>query len=371
MFKKHLFPPTFINLALFTFLWLYTGFSMGTATLMGPVRWITDYSRNNQWSHSKEDILVKIIVVMFVVTSFLIAVWLLRVIIKTKLKIFRWIIPACLSICFGFSLAFWFNPKFTRIEDMEETEENIGELEFIFGSYPELEKIQVLKNNGYFGIISLLHPAVVPFEPMLLEHEKDNAKKVGIKFFHIPMLPWVADNKNSKEKLEEIIENYTGKFYVHCYLGKDRVNVFKNFVKAQNQNVESEMPSNIRYLFMKERFERGPVYELKDEVYFTPYPTEEEYSSYLLNGFVQSVVSIQNPDNPRDTNWINKESNLLKKFNIDFILLPLKDTLNGSLLDFYADSILKLKKPLVVHGFRTPSSKTFALRWRMEKLQMK
>ena len=65
---------------------------------------------------------------------------------------------------------------------------------FTFGPYPTEDRLAALERDGYTAVISLLHPAVVPFEPKLIADETAAAERVGIEFIHLPMLPWIADN---------------------------------------------------------------------------------------------------------------------------------------------------------------------------------
>src|SRR5205085_11387192 len=72
---------------------------------------------------------------------------------------------------------------------------------FIFGAYPDEATLRELKRQGVTAVISLQHPAVVPFEPASIEAEKKASARVGLEFIHAPMLPWVSDNRAALEQI--------------------------------------------------------------------------------------------------------------------------------------------------------------------------
>jgi hypothetical protein len=62
------------------------------------------------------------------------------------------------------------NPQW--VNGMSHKDEIINN-QFSIGPYPELEQLKKLKDEGYDGVISLLHPAVVPLNlHLLIEKEK-------------------------------------------------------------------------------------------------------------------------------------------------------------------------------------------------------
>jgi len=46
-----------------------------------------------------------------------------------------------------------------------------------FGPYPTYEELRKLQDDGYTAVVSLLHPAVVPFEPKLISDERFRRKR--------------------------------------------------------------------------------------------------------------------------------------------------------------------------------------------------
>ena len=182
---------------------------------------------------------------------------------------------------------------------------------FTFGSYPSKEELMQLKEEGYETIITLLHPAVTPFEPVLLKEEEKLCKEAGIKLLSIPMLPWISENEEAIEKIKQIALKPTGKYYVHCYLGKDRVNVVKRLITSfsENKQVKFNDKENARSLDNLKMMERGPVSKLGIGIYYSPYPTDEEYMGYVIAAGVQQVISLM------DLLMLNKNYVLKKKGN--------------------------------------------------------
>ena len=71
--KQAFFPLTWQNIGLFIFVWGCVGFTLGTETLMGPVRWIAAIGRSRQWNPSSEEIWVKSLILLLIVISFILA----------------------------------------------------------------------------------------------------------------------------------------------------------------------------------------------------------------------------------------------------------------------------------------------------------
>lgn len=359
--KKSLYH--FKNAIIFAFLWLMVGFTMGTETLMGPVRWIADLSGSGGWEKSFGDLMVKLVIILFVILSGAVSLLLTRVVIKTRLKHVRLGLPLLILIITVGSVYFWLNPQNMGI-DKKFGRKTVQEGKFSFGPYPTKQRFLELKKSNYTAVISLLHPAVVPFEPRLLEKEKKTAEKVGIQLIHIPMLPWVSDNKKPLERIKAIVEKNGGQYYVHCYLGKDRINVVKRIIEKTSPEIDtrySESGESMRKIENISSFERGKIFFLADDVYVSPYPTDEEFMGFILSGNINQVVSLLNPSNPQDKPWIEKERKLLKQYQIPFHLFPV------SLEEYNPQQVLKmvrevwqLPRPLVVHGFLSPSFRTEA-----------
>ena len=175
------------------------------------------------------------------------------------------------------------------------------------------------------------------------------------------MLPWVSENKESIGKIIKLAVGGKGKYYVHCYLGKDRVNVVKRIIRRFSSSITSVNKDSIRTLEGLKIFERGEIIKLDEGVYITPYPTDDEIFTYLLNGSVKKIVSLLNPKHPPDTMWINKEEQIYKTHFMPYELIPLDHSLsNANRLMEIVNKTKQMPRPLVIHAFLSKSLRTKA-----------
>lgn len=166
-------------------------------------------------------------------------------------------------------------------------------------------------------MIALLSPKV-PFERVLLQQEEDNGKEAGIRVYSRPMLPWITGNEASLESVKALAVQEDKQFYIHCYLGKHRVDIVR-------QELEATAPDPTeREVDLPYRFERGEVITYEGErIILGPYPTEEEWFEFVLRRDVDEVVSTLDPDNPDDAPWIEQERKIAEENGLEFTLMPL------------------------------------------------
>ena len=358
-FEKNYFVLSFKNIALFLIIWLMTGFSLGTITLLGPVRWIVNFSKSVQFSQSIEDLLVKIIIGLFVLVSFYISLKIVKLAIYKFSAIGRAALYIMLLAITAMFVFLWMNPALIQFERGKVTEENYGNVKFVFGPYPTQEEFKKIKNENFTAVISLLHPAVVPFEPKLITDEERIAKQNNVELIEVPMLPWVSQNKDAIEEIKRIAETGKGKYYIHCYLGKDRVNVVRRVIQQYSSAEVETNDSLVRKLEDLGKFERGEFIKLDKDVYLTPFPTDDEFMGYVLNGYFRKVVSLLNPDNPQDTMWINREERICKNAMMPYELLPIKmKPYSPEKIFEITQKIKKMPRPLLIHAFLTKSPQT-------------
>jgi len=353
-FNHIFFALSLKNIFLFLVVLLTVGFSSGTFVLLVLVRKVINYAIAGQVSQATQNIYVDIIIVLYFILAVFLSVLLTRLIIRTAAAWLKTAVIGILLLVFGFTVWLWMNPEVINSEgDSVVTSENINSATFDFGAYPTRAHLTRLKNEHYTAVISLLHPAVVPFEPKLIADEEALLKQMGIAYIHIPMLPWVSKNEDALKQLSDIIAKGHGKYFVHCYLGKDRVNVVKNFIKNKNGQViaESVVPDS-RKLDAIKSFERGKIFKLDPGVYLIPYPTDEEFFGYLLSGSVKQIVSLLDPSNPEDTMLIHKEHNILSQYSLSFKNLPVKmNAYDPDTVLKFAGIVKSLPKPVVVHAY--------------------
>lgn len=347
------------NIGLFAFIWLNIGVALGLAVLVGPVRWAATYSRENNYSDSSENLLIKTIIIAFVAFSFIVSVVFVAQIVKAKGRILKIVAGAVCLALGSFALYKLLNPE--KLATFAAQEKSVEGKQFVFGPYPGEVELQKLKQEGHTTVISLLHPAVTPFEPMLLKEEEENCKKAGLKLISIPMLPWISENEEALKRIKQLAEHPEGKYYVHCYLGKDRVNLAKRLIATYNKSIKPETAGGSeRSLDHISKFERGDITKISDKIYFTPFPTDEEYTGYLIAGGVQQVVSLMDPTDPEQKTRIDAERSLLDTYHIPFKNISISSAKDEKQLAKLKELLSTMPKPLVIHRFfsNTPDDVT-------------
>jgi hypothetical protein len=173
------------------------------------------------------------------------------------------------------------------------------------------------------------------------------------------MLPWISENEESLNRLKEIADTGKGKYYVHCYLGKDRISVARRLIQKTLGRDIQVVNENARNIDTLKSFERGDIIKLDEGIYISPYPTDEEYFGFVLNGRIKKVVSLLSTNKESDVSWIEKERGLLKQHMVDFELIPM-DLFPYDPAKVLSDvkKIKEMQRPLLVHAFLLPSPQT-------------
>lgn len=337
----------------FLYLWGTIGFAAGTLVLLGPVRRLADHAREAGWPPAAERAAVIATIVLLAAASAAVA-----------LRLGRWAagriaILAIPGAAAAAALAMWLSPGWAARLGGAAPDDLAG---FTFGPYPDRERLDTLRREGYTAVVSLLHPAVVPFEPVLLARERAAAGEAGIPLIHIPLLPWVSGNDEGLARIRDLAADRAGRYYVHCYLGRDRVLLFRRTVAAAGGSV-APGAAPLPTLDNEESFERGPIERLADGVFLTPYPTDDEFVAHVLSGGVAQVVSLLDPDNPDDVQWIRKEEELLRAHGIPYALHPVPHLApDPERALAAARAVRDLPRPVLVHAFRADGTTARAFR---------
>ena len=345
--RSRSFPST----PVFLFLWVPVGFVLGTLTLLGPVRWWAIFCRYFALPQRIENSGVFLMIGML----FMISGYTARIItniLESSGPLPRLVtVGAVLAIC-GSAVAAWMHPALMSGSMAEEQHGG----RFTFGPYPDEFRMRELKRQGY-TIVSLLHPAVVPFEPKLLNDEKQLAEKVGIPLIHVPMLPWISGNAEALATIRQLASDPTRHFYVHCYLGQDRVRVVRRALEQSGVAVPLESRKAAYSIRERKTFERGRVYRLGSDVYVTGYPTDDEFLRYVLSGEIHQVVALLDPNDPEERSAIDRERLLLKQHGVPFEFIPArKNRFDPRRIRDAVRHVSRMPKPALVHAFLSPSS---------------
>lgn len=320
---------------------------------IGPSSWLANYVKKAEWNDSTESNLQQLIILILIIISLIFAYKILKSYLKKENNSKRkYIFLALTSITISLAI-FTFKPEILSANKLNISASKNENTTFEFGPYPDEEKLNQLKKEGFDGVVSLLHPMVVPAEPILLNKEIKIAKTLDLKVISIPMLPWISENEESIKKIKKLAQTAKGKYYVHCSLGRDRAGLFKKIVETENQQILVKSSINHNKIKTEKPFERGPVYVISNDVYFTPYPTDEELFHYFLNSNIKTVVNLMNPNHPEEINWIEKEKKVITQHHQEFHNFSVLATDSEAKIKVTIEKIKKLPKPIVIHAFST------------------
>src|ERR1700693_315400 len=317
-------------LGTFFYMWLLIGLVLGTAVLVGPVRLITEGMGRAGWEQSSQDHVLIVVILLYLVFSLLLTRWIVGIMFRARNRNTRWAIAAVFTLLAAGTAGEWSNPAKLLAGIAgggDGGSYNVaGGAEFIFGAYPDEPKLDSLKKAGVTAVISLQHPGVV-IEREGISAERDAAKKLHLQFIQAPMLPWVSDNEESLEKLREIARKGKGKYFVHCGLGRDRVNVAKRIIEAEGIKIaqNSGLKTATRFADRPDPFERGSLAHLEPGKWLIPYPNKHEMFGFVLGGQAGTVVSLLDATDPQQAAWNAEMEKLLKEYAIPFVMRPLPE----------------------------------------------
>lgn len=313
-------------LARYCYLWLMVGFATGTLVLVGPVRWLTAALRSGAVSQEGENAIMIGVIVVYVIASALLTLWLFRRAATCRTARGRLAVPAGSTVVALACLWLWLNPAtLAQVAGSVGGRVTIGDgAEFVFGPYPDRAKLEQLKREGFTAVVSLQHPAVLPFEPPGIAEEQRATREIGITFVHAPMLPWVSANDEALDTIRGLARSGAGRYYVHCGLGRDRANVVKRMLEREGMRVAASQGFMAARTFAQRRadrrgpMERGTFEEIDRDVWLIPYPNKHELFSNMLSGQFKHVLLLLDPRNTNEKAWLDESMSLFRQFHVPF-----------------------------------------------------
>lgn len=341
--KNHFFLKLFL-----WFVFLSTlGVGGGIFFLLFAVVPIEQVFTDRGWSQFKIDHAMKYFVVGWVVFGFIVSFLYYIFIVKRNRWLLTWLFAAS-SIMLTVAGLYYFLNTGSGIVQASQGEVVEGE-RFTFGPYPEKEDLISLKERGYDGVITLLNPTL-PIEKPLLDQEVRFAEEAELEVHSLPMLPWVGDNTKSIEKVKELIAQDDKKYYVHCYLGRHRVDVVKQVI---NEELGDEL-YELRFL-QPTTLERGGLFYFPDQsILLGPYPTEEEWFTRIKRGEVEEIVSLLKDQ--QDSEWPMKEKKTVSEIQMKYTSMPLKEEPTLYDIKKVAKYIQSLNHKVYVHDFKNSTA---------------
>lgn len=358
LLTKIFFRPSPLNFLLFFLIWPAISLSLAVSTLIGPIHWISDWIQRHGFGQGAEDLLVKGLIILFILISFEIACWFIRLGDRATPWYAKWGL-LLIALTSG-SGALWLLLHPSSFDSVE-TNISVYNAQFAFGGYPSLDLLKKLKREGYAGVISTLDPEHIPFEKVLLEKEQKMTAEVGLQLIHLPLLPWIGNKQNqaSLDAITHIAHNSFKRYYIHCYLGRDRNGlVARSLIKAmpKSKMIALTSPRNLQYT---RHVEHGAVIHLGDQIYMSPKLSEDELMGYVISSTIKqvAVITIDLQDN-----WAQKDEQYFYSYFVPYqtFLLPRYPYDPFKVLEA-ARQIKTLPRPLLIYVPDTTSYRSQAL----------
>ena len=324
------------------------GFAGGGAFLLFGMVPLEHKLAVSGWSQPEIDQTLSIVVYGWVLFSFLAATVYSHLTLLRPRPRAALVVAALLAASAGYVFYEFLHVQSLMVAGKTAKIEEVSE-RLSFGPYPDKNQLKLLKEQGYDGVISLLHPAI-PFEEVLLEEEKKNAEDVGIQFYSRPMLPWISENKAALSSILQLIRQPNMRFYVHCYLGQHRANLVRRmagFGSSPDEAAENhELPDHL---------ERGLLFSYEGgRIVVGPFPSDEEWFGIVLRHGVREVVSTLNPENPDDRGRLAKMRTISRDYAFVLTERPLdRDTPDAGEVQRLANYLKKDERRVYVVGSRT------------------
>jgi hypothetical protein len=310
-------------------MWLLVGLILGTAVLIGPVRLLTEGMGEAGWEQRSQDHVLIVVILLYLALSLVLTRYVVGIMLRARNRNTRWAIATVFTVIGAVTGWQWSNPAnlLASIAGGGDagTFSAAGGAEFVFGAYPDEDKLRELQLRGVTSVISLQHPGVI-VEREGINAERDATTKLGLTLIQAPMLPWVSDNAASLQKLRLIARRGQGKFYVHCGLGRDRVNVAKRVIEAEGTRVAvaSDLIAATDFADRTSPFERGSLLQIDKGKWVIPYPNEHEMFGYLLGGQAGHVISLLDTTDEEYAEWQTLMRRHLSEHRVPFTALPLR-----------------------------------------------
>ena len=350
-------------LATFAYAWLMIGLFTGTLVLVVFVRGIIGAVHGFGLGDTAESRVLMGVIVVFIAASFMVTRAVVRRLYRTESIRSRRIALGALIVPAALSMWAWSNPTALLARIAGSTSSTIamrGGPEFIFGPYPDANRLAELKQQGVTTIISLQHPSVV-VEMQGIRDEKENAARLGLQLIHAPMLPWVSDNQASLDRIREIARTGHGKYYVHCGLGRDRVNVVKRVIESMSGSTNMRLANAADLRSAKgleqrtEPFQRGRLFQLRPGVWLVPMPNRAELSDILF-GAEGRVLLVVDPQDAAQQAWAKDAQEQLHAYVIPNAVISFdeKDAADDERVTMLANRIQSERGRVTIVVPRTP-----------------
>jgi len=333
------------------------GMFVGTIVLVLLVRWIIAGMEQLGWDQRAQNIVLIVVILAYLVLSWFLARALHRRMVATSSRAIRFGIPVIATALAVTTFWLWSNPGgvFASLAGGSSSRLSMGSgAVWEFGRYPDSEILQRLKREKITAVISLEHPGDL-VERQGIEEERRATRELGLRLIEAPMLPWVSNNQASLDMIRSIARKGTGRYYVHCGLGRDRVNLVKHMLEgmgARTVAATGYMEGN----FFDTRipnFERGQLGTFGDDKWLVPYPDKHEMLGNILQGKTASLILALDTTDAQQRQWWQEARTLFKEYAIPFEDMSTKPGDQARIRQIVA-SLLALRGPAAVIVPLTP-----------------
>lgn len=324
-------PPSATRfIATFGYAWFVIGLFTGTLVLVFAVRGIIDLIQKFGWGQTAQNRILMGLILVFIVTSFMLARRVVRLLYRQAPRTRKIALVALAIPAIGSGYA-WTNPTRFLAGFAGTTSGSLqmsnGGPTFLFGSYPDDDRLRELKKQGVQTIVSLQDPRVL-VELQGINEEKKSAEREGLKLIQAPMLPWVSDNSASLEVIKNLALHGKGTYYVHCGLGRDRVNIAKRVIESVDPELHvrlaatSDFKHAAGFETRTEPFQRGRLFELAHDVWMVPMPNAAELYGYFIQGAPGHIVLLLDPADTAQASWMATAQRDLKQYSLTTSVIP-------------------------------------------------
>ncbi len=326
----------------FFFAWLTAGFCGGAVVLLMIAIPFEESLREHGWGQNAMNLMLSAIALSWVIASGLFA-W--NLVHRWAKGARLWLAHGALVILCAVVFNMFLKASTSLVSRFRGQQVSVTD-RFVFGPFPDRVRTEDLKREGFTGIITLLSP-LVPFEAVLLEQEREDARAAGLKLIETPMLPWVSSNHDALEKIRAIAREPSGRYYVHCYLGRHRADLAKFVI------MEEADAGSARGEMLPARLGRGPVVYFGDTIVLGPAPTRDEWFENIVRAGVRRVFVLNDADTV--PSWAINEDSWASSAGITVRVFPMNGPADGARIisemqqgrglvyihSFYADERLK------------------------------
>lgn len=141
----------------------------------------------------------------------------------------------CYPLALGLDYFYVFEPYLYPLHLMQGRVRPVGR-HILIGPYPEYLELERLRARGVTVVISLLDPRLL-YEKGLIRKEQRYERSLGMQTYDFPLDSYVsADSPRNAAHIASILavlkQLGDRKVYIHCYLGKHRVEYVAHAVRA-------------------------------------------------------------------------------------------------------------------------------------------